>query len=255
MIDLHSHILPGIDDGAGTIQDSIEMGRAAQMNGIHTVVATPHHKNGAWDNSGEDIPHLVDYVNESLKSARIDVKVLPGQENRINGELVDDLKKGISIGLNHSRYVFVEFSSAQVPRYAKQLMFELQVEGYVPVIVHPERTKAFREQPDLLHEFVKNGALTQVTAHCFTGKMNKSIKQFAEDMVTHNLTHVVSTDAHNIDMRPFDLREAYDYIDHHLGPEYVDTFLDNAERIIENRDPLLDEPLKIRHKKKFLGLF
>ncbi|MFB4163873.1 tyrosine-protein phosphatase [Alteribacillus sp. JSM 102045] len=254
MIDLHCHILPGIDDGPKTIEESMELARAAEADGIHTLIATPHHRNGAYDNPGDTIPHLVDYVNRVIKNSQIDVTVLPGQENRITGELLEELQQGTAIPLNHSRYVFVEFSSVQVPQYTSRLFFDMQVEGYVPIIVHPERNQTFLEHPNKLYELIKGGALTQVTAHCFTKKAPKKARQFAELLLDHQMLHLVATDAHDVKNRPFDLSKAYRFMESKQGEEEIFYLMDNAQRIAENEDIYPEPPERVK-KKKFLGIF
>ncbi|SDI94398.1 tyrosine-protein phosphatase [Alteribacillus bidgolensis] len=254
MIDIHTHILPGIDDGPKTMEDSIALAKQAEAEGIHTMVATPHHQNGAFTNNGEDIRALVHYFNQVLKDNNVDLTVLSGQEIRMYGELLDDLNQGTAISVNDSRYVLVELSSVQVPRYTSQLFYDMQINGYVPVIVHPERNQTFKEKPEELYQLVKNGALTQVTAHCFTNRMNKKTRQFAEQLVTHNMAHIISSDAHNTDKRTFDLAFAYHRIEKKLGFDYLYILKENAERIITNQNVIIDPPERIK-KKKFLGMF
>ncbi|MBR3118222.1 MAG: tyrosine protein phosphatase, partial [Oceanobacillus sp.] len=114
MIDIHSHILPGVDDGAKTEEDSLDMARAAVAQGITTIIATPHHKNGKYDNDAKSIINHVAILNELFKKEKIDLRVLAGQETRINGDMVQDIEKGELLPLNGSKYLFVEFPSGQV---------------------------------------------------------------------------------------------------------------------------------------------
>ncbi|KHE70099.1 tyrosine-protein phosphatase, partial [Halobacillus sp. BBL2006] len=142
MIDLHSHILPGVDDGAQSLEDSIEMARAAVEDGITAIVATPHHKTTRFDNYKSDIISKVKDLNEALADRDIPLKVLPGQETRIYGEFVEGLQNGEMLTINeHTNYVLVEFPHERVPRFAKQLLYDLQMAGYRPIIVHPERNE------------------------------------------------------------------------------------------------------------------
>ncbi|WP_158735752.1 tyrosine-protein phosphatase [Alteribacillus sp. YIM 98480] len=254
MIDLHCHILPGIDDGAKTLEDSLDLARAAEADGIHTIVATPHHRNGAFDNDGNAIPQLVEDLNSHIKEHEIDVTVLPGQENRLTGELVDELKQGTAIPVHKSRYVLVEFPSVQVPHYANRLFFDLQVEGYMPIIVHPERNKTFAEHPNKLYELLQAGALTQVTADSFTKKVPKKTRQCAELLLDHHMVHVIASDAHDVNRRTFDLSTAYQSIQAKRGEEEVFYLMENAERIIDNETIYPEPPQQVK-KKKFLGIF
>ncbi|SFE55612.1 tyrosine-protein phosphatase [Alteribacillus iranensis] len=254
MIDLHTHILPGIDDGPQSVEEALDVAASAAANGVSTVVATPHHRNGAFTNPGDAILPLVHSFNQELKAKGVPLTVLAGQENRIHGDLLDELRDGTAITLHHSRYVFIEFPSVEVPAYAKQLFFDIQMEGYVPIIVHPERNKTFVEQPEKLYQFVKNGALTQITARSILNRSSKRVRRFTEQLITHHLTHFMSSDAHNAGSRPFDLKRGYDVVADEIGAHYMETFQLNAARILENKSVLVDRPERIK-KKRIMGLF
>lgn len=254
MIDIHSHILPGVDDGAQSELDSLQMARAAVANGISTIVATPHHRNGSYDNDRETIQKWVDTLRDLLVREDIPLTVLPGQETRINGDMVTELKNRIILPINDTRYVFVEFPSAHVPRYASQMLFDIQVAGYVPIIVHPERNQELIEHPARLYDFVKRGALTQVTAASVVGKFGKNIQKFSNQLIESNLTHFIATDAHNTKSRGFLLDEAYQAINREHGRDYYYMFLENSELMIDDKNVNRLEPMHIK-KKKFLGIF
>ncbi|MGG1630907.1 tyrosine-protein phosphatase [Rossellomorea sp. NRS-1567] len=255
MIDIHSHILPGIDDGAKSIEDSIEMAKQAVSEGIHTIIATPHHKNGKYDNKKSDILPLVGSVNEALQRENVALTVLPGQECRIYGEILEDYHKGEILLLNQSsQYLFIEFPSSSVPRYAERLLYDIQVEGLTPVIVHPERNSELIERPDKLYKLVKNGAITQLTASSLVGYFGKNIQKFSEQMTQANLTHFIASDAHNIHNRTFKMEEAMDYIEKKYGIDMVYYFTENAEMLVDGKTIYKEIPELIK-KKKFLGIF
>ncbi|RHW30386.1 tyrosine-protein phosphatase [Oceanobacillus profundus] len=254
MIDIHSHILPGVDDGAKTEEDSLDMARAAVAQGITTIIATPHHKNGKYDNDAQSIINHVAILNELFKKENIDLHVLAGQETRINGDMVQDIEKGELLSLNGSKYLFVEFPSGQVPRYASQMLFDIQVAGYTPIIVHPERNQELIEHPAKLYEFVKKGALTQVTAASLVGKFGKNIQKFSNQLIEFNLTHFIASDAHNTKSRGFVMDKAFEHVNHAYGSDYHYMFLENSQLLIENSNVNRMEPVMIK-KKKFLGLF
>ncbi|MED3793809.1 tyrosine protein phosphatase [Niallia alba] len=254
MIDIHSHILPGIDDGAQTIKDSIEMAKAAVNEGITTIIATPHHKNNQFTNLKSSILTKVNDLNTVLKQENIPLTVLPGQEVRIYGEVLEDYYKEEILTLNHTKYLFIEFPSSSVPRYAERLLYELQTEGIIPIIVHPERNKELQEKPDLLYQFVKNGALTQVTASSVAGYFGKNVKKFSEQLIEHNLTHFVATDAHNVHNRGFKMVESLDIIEENFGVDYIYLFKENAELLLEDGNVIKEIPERIQ-RKKFLGIF
>ncbi|EOR23320.1 protein-tyrosine-phosphatase [Niallia nealsonii AAU1] len=254
MIDIHSHILPGIDDGAQTIEDSIKMAKAAVNEGITTIIATPHHKNNQFNNLKSSILTKVNDLNTVLKQENIPLTVLPGQEVRIYGEVVEDYYKEEILTLNHTKYLFIEFPSSSVPRYAERLLYELQTEGIIPIIVHPERNKELQEKPELLYQLVKNGALTQVTASSVAGYFGKNVKKFSEQLIEHNLTHFLASDAHNVHNRGFKMVESLDTIEENFGVDYIYLFKENGELLLEDKNIIKEIPERIQ-RKKFLGIF
>ncbi|MFZ7942491.1 tyrosine-protein phosphatase [Neobacillus sp. 19] len=254
MIDLHCHILPGIDDGAKDLSESIKMAQKAVEQGIHTIVATPHHLNNRYENPKQEIIDRVIDLNKALLEQKIDINVLPGQETRIYGEMVEGVEAGEILALDGTQYVLVEFSSSHVPRYTEKLFYDLQMKGLVPVIVHPERNQELIERPDLLYRYVKNGALTQVTAASICGDFGKKIKNFTLQLIEANLTHFIASDAHNTGNRTFKMREAFDFIQAKYGNDMVYLFEENAQLVIEGNHVYKEVPERVK-KKKFLGIF
>ncbi len=255
MIDIHCHILAGIDDGPKTVEQSLEMARLAVEEGITTIIATPHHLNGSYENPRQTIFAEVDKLNQVLNNANIPLTVLPGQETRIHGEMVENFEKGEILTLtNSNQYVFVELPSSHVPRYTNQLLYDIQMLGLTPIIVHPERNSEIIETPDLLYKLVKSGTLTQVTASSVTGRFGKKIKKFTNDLIEHNLTHFIASDAHNTTSRSFHLREAYETIEKQNGASFRYLYQENTELLVGGKHVIGEPPEKIK-RKKFLGLF
>ncbi|WLR55460.1 tyrosine protein phosphatase [Mesobacillus subterraneus] len=254
MIDIHCHILPGIDDGSQSMEDTIKMARSAVDEGIHTIIATPHHKNSKYDNPKELIIPKVDKVNQVLASEGINLKILPGQEVRLYGELVEGIESNEILNLNHTQYLFIEFPSNHVPRYAETLLFDLQLKEITPIIVHPERNQEIIERPEVLYNLVKKGALTQVTASSVSGHFGKKIRNFSFQLIEANLTHFIASDAHNVGSRGFKMAEAMDIIQSKYGIDLVYFFQENAELLVQGNHVYQDTPEPIK-KKKFLGIF
>src|SRR5699024_3685051 len=147
-----------------TERDSIAMANEAVKQGIHTIIATPHHKNGSFDNIRDIIITQVNVLNDLFKQEDIPLTVLAGQETRINGNMVEDLNQNQLLPLNDTKYLFVEFPHSSVPRYAKQMLFDIQVACSIPLIVIPERQKETMDCTMKLSELAQNAALTQMTA-------------------------------------------------------------------------------------------
>ncbi|SDC06852.1 protein-tyrosine phosphatase [Terribacillus halophilus] len=256
MIDIHCHILPGIDDGPRTLNESLEMAKAAVAEGIDTIVATPHHRNNQFNNHYADIMKEVHNLNDALAAASIPLTILPGQETRIFGELVEGLEEREILPINqHTPYILIELPTATFPKFTKQLLYDVQRQGYKPVIVHPERNKAILEDPNLLYEIVKGGTLSQVTAASILGKFGKKIQELSFKLIDSNLCHFVASDAHNISTRSFVLREAYDLLESEYGSAFVNQMTENAADLIEGRNIVGEIPERIKTKKKLFGIF
>ncbi|MDQ0232745.1 tyrosine-protein phosphatase [Metabacillus malikii] len=254
MIDIHSHILPGIDDGAQTVEDSINMAKLAVEEGITKIIATPHHQNGKYNNKKHDIISRVSDLNQILQNEKIPLEVLPGQETRIYGEMTDDIDKGEILPLNHTNYLFIELPSGHIPRYTEQLLFDIQLKGFTPIIVHPERNSGVMENPDKLLHLVKKGALTQVTAGSVTGYFGKKIQRLSKQLIEANMTHFISSDAHNVTNRSFHIRESIAEVNKEFGSQAVYYFQENAELVAKGQTIYKSEPSSIK-RKKFLGIF
>ncbi|MED3731329.1 tyrosine-protein phosphatase [Geobacillus stearothermophilus] len=254
MVDIHSHILPGVDDGAAAMENAIVMAQAAAKEGITTIIATPHHQNGTYENPRPAVLSLAAELNDELKRRGIDLTVLPGQEVRIHGDLLDGLARGEVMTLADTPYILIEFPPDHVPKYAEQLLFDAQVKGFIPIIAHPERNVEIIEYPERLYQLVKRGALAQLTASSVTGHFGKNIKMFSFQLIEANLAHFIASDVHNTKTRPFRLREAYETVRKEFGTEALYYFRENAEQLIRGQAVFRDEPQRVR-KKKFLGLF
>lgn len=270
MIDIHNHILFGIDDGAQTEEDTLNMARRAVEQGITDIIATPHHKIGVYENFGPKMIALTEQVNQLLNQHQIPLKVHPSQEVRIYGDMIKDLKEGIALPLNpNAPYVLVEFPSHEVPVYTEQLFTQMALEGYVPIIAHPERNSELQKNPNKLAELIELGALAQVTAGVVIGKLGEYNKQIAHLMIEHNMIHFVASDAHNVTTRDFFMKEAYAHIEATFGEAVVQKLDDNAKKVLNGENIRYSSPKEVakedkidksevkkkKKKKKFLGLF
>ncbi|MFB9974865.1 tyrosine protein phosphatase [Allobacillus sp. SKP2-8] len=251
MIDLHSHILFGVDDGAQTIEDSVAMAQAAVTEGISVIYATPHHLTTRYENERDIVLPKVDELNAEFNRLGIDLVVKPGQELRIHGDLLGGLQDGTSIPLGDTNYLLIEFPANHVPRYTERVLFDIQSEGYKPIIVHPERNSDLIQKPDKLLDLVQIGALTQVTAASVAGKFGKKIKQFSMQLIESNLTHFVASDAHNTTTRGLCVQEAYAEIEKEFGYGISEMLKENARMVDRNETVIGEPPIAVKKKKKF----
>jgi protein-tyrosine phosphatase len=254
MIDIHCHILPSVDDGAKDMSESIQMARQAVVEGIHTIIATPHHMNGKYENQKQAIMEDVKELNTVLQKERIPLTILPGQETRIFGEILEEEEFTHILPLNKTQYVFIELPSGHVPRYTERILFDIQLKGLTPIIVHPERNQEIMSNPDTLYNLVKKGSLTQITASSVAGYFGKKIQKLSFQLIEANLTHFIASDAHNVKNRAFKFEEGLDKVESKFGVDMVYFFTENAELLIDGKNIMKEIPERVK-VKKFLGLF
>ncbi|MFZ3591234.1 tyrosine-protein phosphatase [Bacillus sp. DJP31] len=254
MIDIHCHILPGMDDGPKEKQGFLEMANAAVQDGISHVFATPHHRNGIYENVKQQILEGVGKANQLLQQEKIPLILLAGQELKIHRDIFWSIEKEEVLTLdNQGNYLLIELLSGKVPSYTLEIVYEILIKGITPIIVHPERNKMFQEDPSLLYELVKMGALTQITAGSILGRFGKNSKSLSEKLIEHRIAHFIATDAHNISSRGFALTKAYDQITSKFGIATTYYLKENSHFLMMGDSLQIEEPIPIR--KRSLGFF
>lgn len=248
MIDIHCHILPQIDDGSGSLEESIGMAKLAAAEGITDIIATPHHANGKWLNEAAKVVEEVALLNRLLAAEGIPITIHSGQEIRVYRELMEDYQEGKLLCLGGSPYMLLEFSSASVPSYIDSLLHECQVAGIIPIIAHPERNQELTSKPEKLLELIEGGALCQVTSHSINGLFGSKIQKLAIDWCRSNLIHFVSSDAHNLKQRAFQLSKAYATLDLEIGHEFTASYKRNAEMLLTGGFIYAPEPSLAKKK-------
>jgi protein-tyrosine phosphatase len=200
VIDLHCHVLAGIDDGPTTIAQSVALGRCAQERGVGTLVATPH-VSWRYDNDPKTIARLVEETNAALAAAGLTVKVVAGAEIAITRGVDLSASELAALTLGDGPWLLIEcpFSSAVVG--LDTLAGELQDQGHGIVLAHPERCPAFQRDPEALESLVRSGVLTSITAGSLVGSFGSSVRRFALELMEAELVHNVASDAHDVDRR------------------------------------------------------
>lgn len=210
MIDLHNHLLPGIDDGAKKVEESLEFLRLAARDGVKVVVATPHMKPGVYDNRRETILERVAMLREAARGDEAEgVTLLPGAEVYFTADVVARAraKQVMTVG-DGGRYLLLELPYQQVPMQVDETIFQLKLLGITPIMAHPERVAYYLENIDRVAASVRIGALTQVTGASLTGKFGDRAREFARALLRRNLVHVLASDSHDTRYRPPILSEA-----------------------------------------------
>jgi Capsular polysaccharide biosynthesis protein len=170
LIDLHCHMLPGVDDGAKDQTMALKLAQAAVEQGISHILLTPHHMDSHYSNHKQDVIEKTAVFQKVLDSEEIPLKVFPGQEVHLTGDLLDAVLTNDILFMDAgNHYLLLEFPHNEVPEYTEDMVFELTSRGITPVIAHPERNLGFQKKPDKLYDFVKMGCLTQLTSSSYMG--------------------------------------------------------------------------------------
>lgn len=210
MVDLHSHLLPGIDDGAQDVGQSIELARVAVADGISHLVCTPHIHPGRYDNTPESIAAALDTFRRALSDADIKLNVSAAAEVRFGLELMDGIARDAVPFLGEwegRKVLLLEFPHSEVPFGAEKLTGWLLSRNILPMIAHPERNKGIMKSRARLKPFLDQGCLLQVTAGSVAGRFGTQCREVAEELLQSGKVTILATDAHNIEHRPPELRE------------------------------------------------
>ncbi|HBF42134.1 MAG TPA: hypothetical protein DDW42_00605 [Desulfobacteraceae bacterium] len=203
LIDLHCHILPGIDDGPRTTEESLLMATKAVEDGIHTIVATPHTLNGVYLNTVHEISSRLDSLRDVLSRSHINLRLPIGSDCHLCPQILKKIDSGDAVTINNDRkYILIELPSQSIPPLAKDEIFNLKLNGITPIITHPERNVIIQHDIQILYDFVSMGALSQVTAMSIVGDFGDSARHCAEMMLRYQLVHIIASDAHSFDRRP-----------------------------------------------------
>ncbi|MDU4934698.1 MAG: CpsB/CapC family capsule biosynthesis tyrosine phosphatase [Peptostreptococcaceae bacterium] len=253
MIDMHCHILPGIDDGASDLEEALEMARIAESEGIKKIVNTSHFHPEFKYTMGEELVEAINSFNVALKANKIDLEVLIGNEIYYTDEIIEELHNLNFHTLNNSKYLLIEFSPMNVPKNLADVVYEVKLKGYIPVLAHVERYNNIIENPNIIYDCIKEGAIIQVNASSILGKHGKEIKKVSDILLDNNMIHIVASDAHGSERRRPQLREAYEFVKNKYSEETADNlFKNNQSLIIENKDIIIPRASMYEEKR---GLF
>jgi len=198
VIDLHAHVLPGIDDGPATLADSLAMLSAMDDQGVTTVIAGAHTLDGKYNATKEAVLTATELINAELRRAGRSITVLPGMEIYLGFDLLRALRSGEVFGLNQSRHILVELPYREFPMYTERALFEVMIAGFRPILNHPERNLEIRRRPELMYRLADKGVCAMVTAASLLGRFGAESQALAEEFVAEGVAPYVVSDAHDL---------------------------------------------------------
>lgn len=262
IVDIHNHILPGLDDGPANFDEAILLAKQAVNTGVHRVIATPHHKHQHkhhfYENNPTTIIKLVEKMNQLLVDQGVPLTVHPGIEFHVHEHILTDLKEKPESFLtlnNTGKYMLMELPCHFLPEHTDKVLNALQVKGNIPIIAHPERNRVLRKNPEKIYRWVKDGIRVQLTAGSITGAHGRRLKNFSLHLLDHDLVHFVASDAHHYLRRKFELNAAYDFIHKHYSADYSKYLQTNATHTLTGADFNIKSPKFIERKRQYFFLY
>ena len=202
MLDLHCHMLPGIDDGAVDLDMALEMARLSAADGVHTLACTPHIYPGLYENTAKGITEAVTSLQAELDAREIPLRLLVGADVHLEPELAESIRGGRIPTLAGSRYLLLEPPHHVAPPRFEESVFQLMTAGYVPIITHPERLTWIEDHYDIFKRLVQRGVWMQLTAASVAGRFGRRPLYWSERMLDESCVHILATDAHHPGRRP-----------------------------------------------------
>ena len=234
-IDMHCHILPGVDDGAEDEKTTLEMLRMAYDEGIRVIVATPHHHPKRGMARPAELKESLVKARDLAKRVGEDLRIIPGMEVYFTHDILEESGRSSLKTMGKSHYLLVEFSPGDDFTYIRQGLMQVQMKGYLPILAHVERYGCMVDHSEYVEELVDMGILIQVNAGSITGVSGRKIRKFIHGLMKEELVHLVGTDAHNTGSRSPQMRESAEYVEKKFGAEYMrKIFFENGSRVLKD---------------------
>ncbi|MCL5125780.1 MAG: hypothetical protein M1511_15020 [Deltaproteobacteria bacterium] len=240
MIDLHNHILPGIDDGARDLEESLEMARIAVEQGFSGIVATPHFGSGLFSSEIDQVRETVQMLNRELGEQNINLTIFPGMEARLTADVLESLSKGTVLSINEGCYILLELPGQQVPAGFENFVRMLLNTGKRVVLAHPEKNIEIQRRPEIIYELVTlfsdGDFLVQITADSITGDAGLTALSTAKCLLEHNLAHILATDAHSPVDRPPLISDALELVASIVGKDVASKMTSEWPQAVVNNE-------------------
>lgn len=254
MIDLHSHILPGVDDGADVIEESLAMIELAMEGGTSSIVVTPHsNQEGRFENfCSKELIDAFDSLEQSVKKQHLSIQLYRGMEIMASEDVPEKIKSGQLISLNKTRYYLIEFPFEDEPERMGDILESVLQMGKIPLIAHPERYECIGRHPEILFEWMDMGCCAQVNKGSLLGRFGSRVAKTAQVLMEHELVTCVASDAHTSVVRTPFMADVKEVMEEKYGYHYAKKLLhDNPKAILEDREISFTGYPPVRRKWSF----
>jgi protein-tyrosine phosphatase len=255
MVDLHHHLLPGLDDGPADLVTSVAMARAAAADGITHIVATPH-ASGRYAFDTAVVADRLATLREALAAESIGLTLASGCDFHLSYENIQDaIANPRKYTINTTEYLLVELPDHGISTNIDEIFYELRLAGMVPILTHPERNPTLQRDHSRLGAWMRNGMLTQVTTSSILGQMGKPAEQMVRTLLANRWVHFAATDAHNLTTRPPLMQAACEALTQRYGADYATRLcVTNPRAVFEGRPlPEQEEPQHLYDEDEFVG--
>lgn len=241
MIDIHTHIIPEVDDGSASVETSMEMLKIAEDDGIETIIATPHtFSHASVYKEPEPLREKFLRLKAAAAEKGLKIEILQGAENFFHSRLRDYLREFHELlTINNSDYFLLEFPVDFIFPGSRQFVYNVMSDGYIPIIAHPERNRQLRKDPALLYELLQIGALSQVTAGSIRGDFGPDVRAAAMDFLKWNMVNVIASDSHNVRFRRPEMGFVYRELKE-MDRKQIDILTHTAPRAIIDNEAVPD---------------
>lgn len=233
MIDLHSHLLPCVDDGATGFREAYQMVQKYKQAGFQGAVVTPHYDADRYLVNAAKVDYTLKLLKDMLQETGVDFSLYPGNEIRLSAKTLMELRGGSVHSLAKSRYVLIEFPFTSFPHYAAEMIFRLQMDAYIPILAHCERYRYVQDNPEILKPFLQTGCLIQANISSIEGNRSAETLKW---LMERNMVHILATDAHRAEGRSPDVRESLEKLRRLFGNEMIEQCtVTRPQAVVEDR--------------------
>ena len=252
MLDIHCHIIPGVDDGPKTIDETLAMLKIAEEDGVREIIATPHFYWGHYETPREIINEKVQELNEICEEEKINIKIYAGQELYLSSKTLEHYEKKLIDTIEGTNYMLIELNPSKLHKDTFDILYELKLKGITPIIAHPERYNYVMEDITILNRFIEENSLFQVTAGSIEGNFGSKIKKTAEEIIKYNLCNFIASDGHNLRGRIPAIRRAIECVKESNFSSRVLTYEKFSENYYRNKQIIIENERVLKRLFKML---